>query len=273
MDIKWIFIVSSVVFPIMASSGDAGDEASLESVSTSSISWMSGITDSTGVSNTGSAYLKWNAGSWGSCDAPSRSCGTSNGNENRTVTCYAQHLNGTVSQETDSDCISVASTIGSKPDETRACSRNFGACTSTSTPTSTPTSSTPAKKIIKKYTGTIAYKQADACWSVCNWPVSSKESRDCRAQNLDYMIGRVKGLYDTKDYSVTLPATLTGPNGRTKVYYGIYQISHTAAQSCPPGYKEDSYKMSSTKNDTRVGNCNRGVLAIGTRATTRTCSK
>ena len=91
--------------------------------------WMIGIRDSTGVANTGSASITWDAGSWSSCNAPSKRCGRSSGTETRTVECRAQYLDGSVAAVLDSHCNSVTAEIGLTPIMSQSCSKNWGRCT------------------------------------------------------------------------------------------------------------------------------------------------
>jgi|GEM_PF-4955679 len=98
--------------------------------------WISGVIDSTGEGNVGSATLEWITSSWSSCDARTKSCGTSRGNRTRTVKCRANGLDGGFDFVNLSFCDTVASTIGSRPEASKSCSRSFGSCSPPSPPRS-----------------------------------------------------------------------------------------------------------------------------------------
>lgn len=129
--------------------------------------YLTGIRDSTGVVNIGSAHLQWEAGQFHSCNAPARSCGSSTGIEIRDVLCKAYHLNNenTVATVERSYCQTVTS-IGEMPAEEQSCSRFWGACpppppptppdTDTGNNTNTTEPSSSSSSSCDGYTGTSA---------------------------------------------------------------------------------------------------------------------
>ncbi|WP_415913048.1 DUF4214 domain-containing protein [Neptuniibacter sp. QD37_11] len=112
--------------------------ATLLSIPLHSHAWVSNVTDSTGNKNIGSATLNWVTGPWSSCDASSRSCGSSTGKQTRSVFCNAGNLNGSNATVSDNYCQSVSSSIGARPNDQKSCSRYWGACPPPPPPPSPP---------------------------------------------------------------------------------------------------------------------------------------
>ncbi|MBY4677946.1 hypothetical protein [Marinobacterium arenosum] len=141
MFVRSITLAMSVSFSIPAVAVELTD-SSENSQDSIAMPWMTGIRDSTGVANVGSAMLEWEVGSWGGCSARRKSCGTSRGSRSRSVTCKAYHLDGvTVSTQPTSICQAAASAIGSMPSTSKSCSRSFGSCSPPSPPASSGSSS------------------------------------------------------------------------------------------------------------------------------------
>lgn len=229
--------------------------SALANTNTSS-AWVSGISDSTGSANVGSSSLSWDVGSWGGCSAATPACGTtSSGFQYRQVDCRAVPLDGTGAVTISASYCSAVASLGSMPSSANSCAVTGPACPPPPGPT-----------YVYRY-GSVSIVQFDACWSTC-----ITGAIDCRNHtNPSYWwdSSRYGNGFNVGNYSVTLPGSLH--YGGQKTFRGVRSLSHSPAASCPAGYRQQDYQVSSGQTPTAAGNCPAGVYGRGYFQTRRTC--